>query len=96
MQKDPPTTLSAQSHAGMVWAVLLMALGSQQVWMGKCLVPEDYQDPRGGRFSPDVGTQKQEMCVALVPHAHDLAGPITLHSAGSCHTLGWLGRLGPV
>lgn len=39
----------------------------------------------------DVGTQKQETCVALMTHAHELPGRIALHSPGSCHTLGWLG-----
>lgn len=84
--------LQHQTHAGMVWAFLLMALGSQWMGMGKCLlVPEDNQNPWGGRFSPDGGTQKQEMCVALMPRAHELAGWIVLHSPGSCHALGWLG-----
>lgn len=83
--------LQHQSHAGMVWAFLLMALGRQWMGTGKCLVHKDKQDPRGGRFSLDGGIQKPEMCVALMPHAHELAGQIALHSPGSCHTLGWLG-----
>lgn len=80
--------LQQQSHAGMVWAFLLMALGSQEMGMGNCLFHEDNQ---GDRFSPDVGTQKQKMCVPPMPHAHGLAGWIALHSPGSCHAHGWLG-----
>lgn len=59
--------------------------------MGRWLVHEDSQDPWGGRLSPDVGTQKQETWVALMPHAHEQAGCIALHSAGSCSAHGWPG-----